>query len=72
MREEAQYQRPIYCRIPVVASGNALNEMTQHLNLGSTITIQGFVAYQPSKNGTHKLVLHADHIDGYQTTTSIS
>jgi len=59
---EADFPRQVYCRMPVVVSGQRSQELTQELVLGSNITVSGFVAYQTSRNGTGKLVLHADNI----------
>ncbi len=59
---EADLPRQVYCRIPVVVSGQRSQELTQHLVQGSSIQVSGFVAYQTGRNGLGKLVLHADNI----------
>jgi primosomal replication protein N len=59
---EADYPRQVYCRMPVVISGKRSQELTQELVIGSHIKVSGFVAYQTSRNGNGKLVLHADNI----------
>ncbi len=59
---EADFPRQVYCRIPVVVSGQRSKELTQDLVQGSSIQVSGFVAYQTGRNGLGKLVLHADNI----------
>ncbi|BCL71372.1 Primosomal replication protein N [Vibrio nigripulchritudo MADA3029] len=59
---EADLPRQVYCRMPVVISGQKSKELTQELVIGSHIKVSGFVAYQTSRNGNGKLVLHADNI----------
>ncbi|MBE1276452.1 primosomal replication protein N [Enterovibrio baiacu] len=61
-QQEAALQRQVYCRLPVVISGQGSQNQTQHLALGSHIKVGGFLAYQTSRNGQGKLVLHADEI----------
>ncbi len=59
---EAELPRQVYCRMPVVFSGERSQALTQHLVQGSNIKVSGFVAYQTGRNGVGKLVLHADNI----------
>jgi len=59
---EADLPRQVYCRMPVVVSGQRSKALTQHLVQGSTIQVSGFVAYQTGRNGVGKVVLHADNI----------
>ncbi len=59
---EADLPRQVYCRIPVVVSGQRSQVLTQDLVQGSNIKVSGFVAYQTGRNGVGKLVLHADNI----------
>ncbi|GEA52866.1 primosomal replication protein N [Vibrio breoganii] len=59
---EAELPRQVYCRMPVVVSGKGSHTLTQELVKGSTIRVSGFVAYQMSRNGSGKLVLHAQDI----------
>lgn len=59
---EADLPRQVYCRMPVVVSGKRSHALTQNLVSGSSIKVSGFVAYQTSRNGVGKLVLHADNI----------
>lgn len=61
-QQEAALPRQVYCRIPVVISGQGSQTHTQHLALGSNIEVSGFLAYQTGRNGAGKLVLHADKI----------
>ncbi|OIQ22854.1 MAG: primosomal replication protein N [Vibrio sp. MedPE-SWchi] len=59
---EADLPRQVYCRMPVVFSGQGSQAITQNLVQGSNIKVSGFVAYQTGRNGVGKLVLHADNI----------
>ncbi|PMH42364.1 primosomal replication protein N [Vibrio sp. 10N.286.49.B3] len=59
---EANYPRQVYCRMPVIVSGQGLNDVTKQLVLGSNVKVSGFVAYQTGRNGVGKLVLHAENI----------
>jgi primosomal replication protein N len=59
---EAKLPRQVYCRMPVVFSGPESQELAQNLVVGSSIEVGGFVTYQMGRNGTGKLVLHADNI----------
>ncbi|MDN3697477.1 MULTISPECIES: primosomal replication protein N [Vibrio] len=59
---EANLPRQVFCRMPVVISGQRSQALTQELVLGSNIKVSGFVAYQTGRNGVGKLVLHADNI----------
>ncbi|MGF1698670.1 primosomal replication protein N [Vibrio kyushuensis] len=59
---EADLPRQVYCRMPVVVSGQRSQAIIQNLVQGSNIKVSGFVAYQTGRNGVGKLVLHADNI----------
>lgn len=59
---EANLPRQVYCRMPVVVSGKRSHALTQELVKGSNIKVSGFVTYQTSRNGSGKLVLHAEDI----------
>jgi primosomal replication protein N len=59
---EADLTRQVYCRMPVVVSGQQSLELTQNLVQGCNIKVSGFVTYQTGRNGVGKLVLHADNI----------
>ncbi|WP_260261018.1 primosomal replication protein N [Vibrio intestinalis] len=59
---EADLPRQVYCRMPVVISGQRSTTFTHDLVQGSSIKVGGFVAYQTGRNGVGKLVLHADNI----------
>lgn len=60
---EAGLKRQAWCRISVVASGKALQTITQQLLIGSKIKVVGFICQHESKNGLSKLVLHAEEIN---------
>ncbi|WP_282177573.1 primosomal replication protein N [Vibrio nereis] len=59
---EADFPRQVYCRMPIVVSGQRSQVLTQNLVQGSSIKVSGFVSYQTGRNGVGKLVLHADNI----------
>ncbi len=59
---EADFPRQVYCRMPIVVSGQRSQALTQNLVQGSSIKVSGFVSYQTGRNGVGKLVLHADNI----------
>jgi primosomal replication protein N len=61
--EEAQLPRQVYCKMPVVVSGERSIRFTQNLVQGSNIKVSGFVTYQTGRNGIGKLVLHADQVN---------
>lgn len=62
-RQEAGLSRQVYCSLQVVVSGSEAQAFTQPLALGVTVEVSGFLAYQPSRNGQGRLVLHADNIE---------
>ncbi len=59
---EANLPRQVFCRLAVVVSEAGSTTLTQNLVQGSSILVSGFLAYQTSRNGVGKLVLHADKI----------
>ncbi len=62
-RQEAGFNRPVWCRIPVQISGEALVAKAQSITIGSSLVITGFLISQQMKNGMFQLVLHAEHIE---------
>ncbi|MCH8536256.1 primosomal replication protein N [Alkalimonas collagenimarina] len=61
-QQEAGLSRQCYVRIQVICSGD-LAQQTQHLMLGDTVRVQGFLNRHQQRNGQSKLVLHAQHIE---------
>ncbi len=55
--------RQAWCRMPVIASGQALQTHTHSITVGSLITVTGFISTHQGRNGISKLVLHAEQID---------
>ncbi len=49
--------------IAVVASGDELNQQTQLLQMGSAVTVTGFLVTQTGRDGLAKMILHAQHIE---------
>nr|WP_154599733.1 MULTISPECIES: primosomal replication protein N [Providencia] len=62
-QQEAGMSRQAWCRMPVIASGQALQTHTHSITVGSLITVTGFISTHQGRNGISKLVLHAEQID---------
>ncbi|BBG60325.1 primosomal replication protein N [Providencia rustigianii] len=62
-QQEAGLSRQAWCRMPVIASGQALETHTHSITVGSLITVTGFISTHQGRNGVSKLVLHAEQID---------
>jgi primosomal replication protein N len=60
---EAGLNRSSYVRIQVVASGEGLKQQTQGIDVGSELTVRGFLNRHEGRNGLSQLVLHAHHIE---------
>lgn len=50
-------------RIAVVASGEDLAEQTRLLQMGTAVTVTGFLVSHQGRDGLAKVVLHAQHIE---------
>ncbi|WP_363322312.1 primosomal replication protein N [uncultured Ferrimonas sp.] len=62
-QQEAGLNRPVYCKIQVVLSGEGSQSLLSYLQPGSNIKAAGFLAWQQGRNGQSRLVLHADLIE---------
>ncbi|MCJ7462137.1 primosomal replication protein N [Candidatus Palibaumannia cicadellinicola] len=62
VQEEAGFKRQAWCRISVVMSGNAFNDITNSIIVGEKISINGFISSHQGRNGLSKIVLHAEQI----------
>ncbi|MBI6549289.1 primosomal replication protein N [Xenorhabdus lircayensis] len=62
-QQEAGFSRQSWCRMPVIASGQLLQEYTRSITVGSRITVSGFINSHHGRNGLSKLVLHAEQIE---------
>jgi primosomal replication protein N len=60
---EADLPRRAFLRLRVVVSGNAAQQITNDLFQGCHITVSGFLTRHESRNGTDKMVLHAQKIE---------
>ena len=60
---EAGLNRSSYVRIQVVASGEGLQQQTQDIDMGTQLTVRGFINRHEGRNGVSQLVLHAHHIE---------
>ncbi|MFD1804618.1 primosomal replication protein N [Mixta tenebrionis] len=62
-QEEAGFFRQAWCRMPVIISGQANQAITQHITVGTQITVEGFICSHQGRNGLNKIVLHAEQIE---------
>lgn len=60
---EADLPRRAFVRIGVVVSGRESQQFTQALFQGEHIRVSGFLSRHESRDGTAKLVLHAQSIE---------
>lgn len=60
---EAGFTRRVWCRIRVIASGQAIAAQSNNLELGMTVRVSGFIQRQEMANGTAQLVVHARQIE---------
>lgn len=67
---EAGIPRQVSCRIPVVACGEPLADLARRLPSGTLVKIRGFVGRANYREGGYRLVLHAAHIDVFDTERS--
>ncbi|MCC9000355.1 MAG: primosomal replication protein N [Candidatus Contendobacter sp.] len=67
---EAGVAREAYCRIPVMACGEALARAVDRLPQGAPVRVQGFISRANFREGEYRLVLHAAHIDILNTESS--
>ncbi|WP_040645535.1 primosomal replication protein N [Pseudoalteromonas rubra] len=63
MQVEADLNRNSYVRIQVVASGQQFRTQLEHLYVGQTLQVRGFLNRHESRSGLSQLVLHAQHIE---------
>lgn len=59
---EAGMPRRVWCRIKVVASGQAIQQQVQSLNAEQLVRAEGFLQRQETQNGLAQLILHAQRI----------
>ena len=60
---EAGLNRNSYVRMQVVASGEAIQHHAQDIQIGSQVTVYGFLNRHEGRNGLSQLVLHAHQIE---------
>ncbi|MCK5818873.1 MAG: primosomal replication protein N [Psychromonas sp.] len=63
MQKEAEFSRNAFCYMPIVVSGNLVNQLKNHISKGMHIQVSGFITFQQSANKLGKLVLHAQYIE---------
>ncbi len=64
---EAGIPREVRCRIPVVVCGESLVQTIRRLPPGARVRVRGFVGRANYREGEYRLVLHAAHIDIFDT-----
>ncbi|MDR5609456.1 MULTISPECIES: primosomal replication protein N [unclassified Arsenophonus] len=62
-QQEAGFDRQVWCRITIIASGQKLQQFTHSITVGSCITVIGFISSHQGANGLNNLVLHAEQIE---------
>ena len=62
IQQEAGLNRQAYVRIQVVATGE-LSQLTREFIAGDVVKVTGFLNRHELRNGTAKLVLHAQQIE---------
>ncbi|QKJ88810.1 Primosomal replication protein N [Paramixta manurensis] len=62
-QEEAGFTRQAWCRMPIIISGADHQVITQHITVGTQLTVEGFISCHQGRNGLSKIVLHAEQID---------
>ena len=62
-QEEAGFSRQAWCRLPVIISGSHHQVITQHIMVGTQLSLEGFISCHQARNGLSKLVLHAEQIE---------
>ncbi|AWI50082.1 MULTISPECIES: primosomal replication protein N [Actinobacillus] len=60
---EAGLERRVWCKIQVVLNGNQFSLITQQINLGKQVSVEGFLHSHKDYNGLNQLVLHAERIE---------
>ncbi|MDZ7277145.1 primosomal replication protein N [Pantoea eucrina] len=63
VQEEAGFHRQAWCQMPVIISGSTHQVITQHITVGTQLTLEGFISSHQARNGLTKLVLHAEQIE---------
>ncbi|XOD69862.1 MAG: primosomal replication protein N [Sodalis sp. (in: enterobacteria)] len=63
LQQEAGFSRQAWCRLPVVASGKQILNITRSIKIDTPITVQGFISCHQGRNGLNKIVMHANQID---------
>lgn len=62
-QEEAGFNRQTWLRLGVVVSGEASQQLTHDLSIGSSVQVTGFLTSHKTQSGLGRLVLHAKHIE---------
>ncbi|WP_294903029.1 primosomal replication protein N [Tatumella sp. UBA2305] len=63
LQEEAGLSRHARCRIPVIISGTEHLQITQHITVGTSLILDGFLHCHQAKTGQSRIVLHAEQIE---------
>ena len=60
---EANLERQAWCKIQVVLNGSQFSLITQQIQLGCKVKIEGFLHTHRDYNGISQLVLHTEQIE---------
>jgi len=60
---EAGFPREIYCRMTIVLAGKDKQVSDKKLVKGSNIKASGYLVWHQGRNGSPKIVLHANSIE---------
>ncbi|GLP95727.1 primosomal replication protein N [Paraferrimonas sedimenticola] len=60
---QAGMLRSVFCPIKVVVSGSHLQDACKRISSGSNVKVEGFLAWQQARDGSGKVMLHADSIE---------
>ncbi|MGP1956333.1 MAG: primosomal replication protein N [Arsenophonus sp. NC-PE1-MAG3] len=63
LQKEAGFNRKVWCKITIIASGQKLQQLTDSITVDSRATIIGFISNHQGTNGLNNLVLHAEQIE---------
>ncbi|MBB3306244.1 primosomal replication protein N [Enterobacter sp. Sphag1F] len=47
----------------MIISGSTHQVITQHITVGTQLTLEGFISCHQARNGQSRMVLHAEQID---------
>ena len=61
-QQEADMEREAYCKIIVIAAGKKMAKQVECLSEGLSVVVSGFISRADNRQGSAKIVLHAQQI----------